>query len=374
MKKLLLLSLILTLLAGWSLQAVADELKNAQQQKNYVDSKLNRLLKDKNTLTQEKKSLENQKKSVEAKQAEEKKEYEELLKELELLNEEIKKITAAFEEAEQNYNTQREIVKNRLRVMYETSPTSVFETLLSSKSITEFFERMELMTVLAQNDKQMIEMLEASKKDIEIKRQMKEEMLDELEKAVAEKQERLNMLKTSRAQLDAQIREKQTNLSKLEKQIDDLNKESEWWTKQIKELSNKKKFVGGDWVWPLSTSKKVVSAFGNRRHPILKKYKMHTGIDIDGNTGDSILAANKGTVIIAQWQSGYGNTIVIDHGGGITTLYAHCSKLLAKVGSEVKAGQVIAKVGSTGLSTGPHLHFEVRKNGNPQNPLNYISP
>jgi murein DD-endopeptidase MepM/ murein hydrolase activator NlpD len=113
-----------------------------------------------------------------------------------------------------------------------------------------------------------------------------------------------------------------------------------------------------------------------RMHPILRKYKMHTGIDIDADKGDSIIAANKGTVIIAKYdRNGYGNMIVIDHGGGITTLYGHASKLLVSVGDEVNAGQVIAKVGSTGLSTGPHLHFEVRVDGTPKNPLSngYLS-
>ena len=98
---------------------------------------------------------------------------------------------------------------------------------------------------------------------------------------------------------------------------------------------------------------------------------MHTGIDIGADKGASIVAANKGTVIMAHYDKsgGYGNMVVIDHGDGITTLYAHASKLLVKVGDEVKAGQVIAKVGSTGLSTGNHLHFEIRVNGETKNPL-----
>ncbi len=99
---------------------------------------------------------------------------------------------------------------------------------------------------------------------------------------------------------------------------------------------------------------------------------MHTGIDIAADYGSSVIAANKGLVIIANWQGGYGNTVVIDHGGGITTLYAHCSRIFVSSGDTIQDGAVIAKVGSTGLSTGPHLHFEMRIDGLPVDPLNYV--
>jgi murein DD-endopeptidase MepM/ murein hydrolase activator NlpD len=111
-----------------------------------------------------------------------------------------------------------------------------------------------------------------------------------------------------------------------------------------------------------------------RYHPILKKNRMHTGLDINAANGTSIVAANKGKVLVAGWKGGYGNAVIIDHGGGITTLYAHSSKVLVSVGDTVEAGDTIAKVGSTGLSTGPHLHFEVRKDGELTNPLDYVSP
>ena len=141
--------------------------------------------------------------------------------------------------------------------------------------------------------------------------------------------------------------------------------------KRIASNSSTSKYTGGIMTWPLPNYYTITSPYGNRLHPILKKYKLHTGIDIAGSgcNGKNIVAAAAGKVITAGWLSGYGYTVMIDHGGGVVTLYAHSQKLLVKVGQQVKAGEKIALVGSTGNSTGPHLHFEVRLNGKYVNPI-----
>ena len=117
---------------------------------------------------------------------------------------------------------------------------------------------------------------------------------------------------------------------------------------------------------------RITSEFGMRLHPILKVYKLHTGIDIGAPMGANFIAASNGVVVKAGENSAYGKMVVIDHGGGITTLYAHGSEILVNVGDEVRRGQAILKVGSSGYSTGPHAHFEVRVNGEYVQPLNFL--
>ncbi len=128
--------------------------------------------------------------------------------------------------------------------------------------------------------------------------------------------------------------------------------------------------TGGRFIMPVGG--RISSEFGYRVHPISGARRLHAGMDIAAGSGTPIGAAGAGTVIFAGWRGGYGNCIIIDHGGGIATLYGHQSSLAASVGQSVSAGQVIGYVGSTGYSTGPHLHWEVRVNGSPTNPRGYI--
>ena len=161
----------------------------------------------------------------------------------------------------------------------------------------------------------------------------------------------------------------------MEKSIDALQKKADELEAELKRIassSTNSKYTGGTMTWPLPGYYGISSYFGNRLHPVLKVYKMHTGVDIAGAgcNGKNVVAAANGKVITAGWISGYGYTVMIDHGGGIVTLYAHSQKLLVKKGDTVKAGDVIMLVGSTGYATGPHVHFEVRVNGKYVNPLN----
>jgi murein DD-endopeptidase MepM/ murein hydrolase activator NlpD len=366
--------LCVTFLLVFSYSAIADELSEAKEEKKKIDNQLSDITQQKKQEISETQKLEQEKKSILDKENKENQEYNELINEIEELNRILEELDKSIEEAEKNYQHQLELFQARLRAMYVNSNETVLDILLQSKNITDFLERLELISLISKRDKQIIQDLSLAKQEVEYKRQLREEEKIETQKVAQEKKNRLDSLITSRSELERQIQENKNRIATLEKREKELLEKSKEMTSLIQSLSTRSKYVEGQMVWPLQYTTRITSGFGNRRHPILRRYSMHTGIDIGGKSGESILAANHGTVILAGWQNAYGNTVVIDHGGGITTLYAHCSKILVRKGDEVKAGQIIAKVGNTGWSTGPHLHFEVRVNGEPKNPSNYVKP
>ncbi len=185
--------------------------------------------------------------------------------------------------------------------------------------------------------------------------------------------DKISDLKVSRSGVERDIRDTLENISDLERETEDLLEYSDELIEEIKELQkNTKKYVGGDLFWPVPSSDWVVSYFGMRMHPILKVRKMHKGIDIAESYNKDIVAANDGIVVSSGYIKGYWYTVIVDHGGGISTLYAHCNKLKVKAGDLVFKGDLLALIGSTGLATGPHLHFEVRVDGVQKNPFNYL--
>lgn len=190
-------------------------------------------------------------------------------------------------------------------------------------------------------------------------------------------------MKTKKASLAAQKeeaaeQEKALNAKKktLEDKEDELVAEAKALESKLKEMVDANtQYVGGVFLWPVPSSHYITSYAGYRVHPVYKVWKYHSGMDIAASYGADIICMGDGKVILSQaspWYGGYGQCIMIDHGGGVVSLYGHCSQLLVSTGQTVKQGQVIAKVGSTGTSTGNHLHVEVRENGTIVDPLNYI--
>jgi murein DD-endopeptidase MepM/ murein hydrolase activator NlpD len=354
---------------------MADELSDAKNKKASTDNRIADLKKKQQAELKEKTRLEKEQQELTKQQNEEANAIEELEKQIAEAKEHLRQTELALAQATADYNQMNELVKTRLQVMYKNSETTMLDTLLSSGSVVEFYERLHYMQVISENDNKLMQQLEEARLDVELKKQMQEQAKEILEQKLGEREERLQQIKTSRARVEGEISRSKKEIQQLEKEIDKQLEESKRLESKIKTLMTKQKYVGGSMTWPVPSSYRITSSFGMRKHPILRKNKMHTGVDIGADKGASIVAANSGTVIMAHYdKNGYGNMVVIDHGGGITTLYAHASKLLVKVGDKVKSGQTIAKVGSTGLSTGNHLHFEVRVNGEPKDPMKgYLS-
>ena len=289
-------------------------------------------------------------------------------------NAEIEALTLQIEETNNK-------LKTRLKVMYEYGTTSYLQLILESKGLSDLVTRLSVVKRVYDYDKNVIAEFINTKQQVEDARQL---IVNEQKEQI----EARDILEKKKSSLEALKSEKQQIIDELNSDINALEKEEKQkeadYEALKKELnaalaaessrSSKSVYTGnGQFAWPSNSSTRITSSYGYRTHPISGKQSLHRGIDIGAALGSNVLAAESGTVITAGWNNSYGYYITINHGGGLVTLYAHNSKLLVSKGDKVTKGQVIAKCGSTGNSTGPHIHFEVQLNGALQNPMNYLN-
>jgi len=289
---------------------------------------------------------------------------------------------------EKEKEEKEKVLASRLRSMYKSNyEGEMLMVLIESNNISDFISKLVAITKIVQTDKNMIEevnkvkaALDSEKAEMEERQSFlidqkneivtkQEEVkstqkiyIDENNKLQAEKKS-LQELKDQKQKMFNDLAEKE---SQIQKQLDDLITS----LNSDNNVSNNVASSQG-FVWPASGP--VTCPFGPRIHPVTGKPSYHTGIDIGASYGSPIKAAKSGKVVAAQSNSIYGNMVVINHGNGQQTMYAHSSRYIVTVGQEVTQGQVIAYVGSTGLSSGPHLHFEIRINGTAVNPMNYLN-
>lgn len=277
--------------------------------------------------------------------------------------EEIKQTQQELEDARIKQKDYLGRTERRIQVMYEQGNSAYIEVLLACKDLTEFFNQVEYLNAVMKYDNNMLQELEDIKKDIHTKEVKLEDdkagLVALKEEYDSKKTKLLELQSNKQAEMDKLEEERET----VEARLKALEEEDKKIAAAIKDVKSKLKYDGGKIKWPFTNNKRVTSPFGMRLHPVLKQRRLHTGIDIAASTGTSVKAVYKGTVIFAQYMSAWGNYILVDHGSGYISAYAHNSKLLVKKGDKVKTGQVIAKAGSTGWSTGPHLHFGIKKNG-----------
>ena len=294
-------------------------------------------------------------------------------------------------EAKETEKSQYESMKLRIKYMYEKGDSTYVDLLMESGSLSELLSKAEYITKISSYDRQKLDEYAATKEKIAEKEKSLESEHAELlmlqdeteakqasvEKLLAAKQTELQNYETKIASAEGQIKSIEAEIKRKEEEARKKAEEEKKKAVAANKAAQTYKTVSlGDisFTWPCPASGRITSGFGGRKSPTKGASSNHQGIDISAPTGTSIVAAAAGEVVIATYSSSAGNYVMISHGGGVYTVYMHASSLLVSQGQSVKKGQTIAKVGSTGYSTGSHLHFGVRVNGSYVNPTKYVSP
>ena len=286
--------------------------------------------------------------------------------------------TTELAAAEQALEEKEEDFALTVRTTYEQGDNSYLQVLLNSTSFSDLLSRMEIITAIMNDNKRTVEEYTAAKEDIEQKREELQQTQDSQKEYQKNLSYKVDELAASEAEQAALAESIQAYKAESEAEYDRISNEMQDVSNQIAALSAQAAANGsvpmgdGTLIWPTPSCTTNSSAYGWRIHPIYGTRKFHAGEDIPASYGAEILAAASGTVITAGWVSGYGNYTVIDHGGGMMTAYGHQSTIAVSVGQTVTQGQVIGYVGSTGNSTGPHLHFEVYINGATVDPKSFF--
>ncbi|MDR3331416.1 MAG: peptidoglycan DD-metalloendopeptidase family protein [Synergistaceae bacterium] len=292
--------------------------------------------------------------------------------------------TTMINETEERLNKAKSLLGGRMVAVYKYGGASEFNLFMSANGAQEALATSYLLARIAEQDKSLISELQLQKGTLDKARA-------ELVKQKAELEDRNKELESQKNTIQKTSQERNKLLEKVRKdkalfqaEQDELLRASGELKGKVNELLSAKKkmqqankaaatplyYKGGRIAWPLRGN--ITSPYGTRIHPVFKTKATHTGIDIDGNKGDPVRAAADGEVLYTGWLRGYGQVVILDHGGDLTTVYGHLSGIDAAESAKVKMGDIIGRVGSTGIATGNHLHFEVRVNGNTTDPMKYL--
>ena len=305
-------------------------------------------------------------------------EVQELGNKMQTLQTSIDEATQKLQIASQNYEEKSDLLAKRLVAIYEAGDTQYLDILLKSRSITDFISRSYMIQEIAEYDGVLINQIEEEKDNIETTKQKLENEQSEIQILKAKSEQTTIVLSNMQTLLESYVSQLSEEEKELQEQLTEYKNEQAEIQRQIllatSVIDPDIQYTGGEMLWPVAISgTAVTSDYGVREHPIQGVVREHTGIDI-GNTptGTPVVAAADGIVTYAGWLGGYGNCVMVNHGDGVVTLYGHGNKILTSVNTQVKQGDVIMEVGSTGNSTGPHLHFEVRVNGTCTNPWQFV--
>ncbi|OJV65985.1 MAG: hypothetical protein BGO41_08610 [Clostridiales bacterium 38-18] len=365
------LFLVLTLLVT-SISFANDELKKRERELEELNQKLEAIDADidanrslQNQTNQKINTVQNSIKTLEG-------EIDQLNTDIDNTEIAIDEKTKELAEAEAKIGEKNELLNDRLRVMYKTGTIGYVEVLFGAEDFTDLLSRIDMIQMIVVHDQNLITFLKEQRDIVATKKLelegIQEQLLGYIDTKM-KKQDELTVALNNLIAYKQDLKSDESAMIELEKATQN---DADKITDLIKNLKLAATYVGGEMMWPVPGKYSISSYFGNRLHPISKEYTMHTGIDIESPRKTPFVAAQTGTVVFANWFAGYGKAIIIDHGGGYTTLYGHLDVISVSVGDVVKKGEVIGQTGNTGYSTGPHLHFEVRMNGEYVDPLTYV--
>ncbi|MCL2677908.1 MAG: peptidoglycan DD-metalloendopeptidase family protein [Clostridiales bacterium] len=361
---------------------LADLAKQQEQIAKNIEAKKKELQNSKNQLSQNRQELILLDLEMEQAQAN----LEAAGKALALAEAQVTQINARLDAAAGLLDQRLELFKERLVVIYTSGELSMLNVLFQSESFHDFLVNFDILKRVMQQDARLLDQIKADMQQIEEDQSLLRQRLDACLVIAA-------IMESNVAALNAQQAEKALLIAKIEQEIDQANKaiqdeeaESNRIAEEIRRIQEELERQRAEeeaarlaeeraagMGWPVDGYVGVVtSQYGMRVHPVTGAYSMHTGVDLRAYQGTKILAAQAGMVIVVSYSSAYGNYIIIDHGGGISTFYAHLTSAAVKAGEQVKKGEYIGMSGMTGLATGYHLHFEVRVNGNYVDPMSYL--
>ncbi|MCR4738865.1 MAG: peptidoglycan DD-metalloendopeptidase family protein [Lachnospiraceae bacterium] len=369
------------------IESSEKEKESAEQSKNQLQSGLTNVKSLLNSLEKQKNDLENFITELDADLAAINEKIAILNDQIGVKEEEIRQTTEDLAEAEATEAHQYELMKKRIKYMYERGNQGTVELLLSAESFADFLNKADFIARLSAYDRRLLEEYVASKEEVAAKKTLLEEQNAELltiKDGLANEQDAMQTLITHK---EAEITTYEADINNKEAAIKEYEAEIAAQNQLIKDLEatilaekkrlleeNKRALVydGGKFAWPAPGYTRISDDYGMRMHPILKVEKFHNGVDLAAPSGSPILAAYDGEVVAAAYSSSMGNYVMIDHGDGLYTIYMHASSVGVSKGQLVVRGEQIGTVGSTGRSTGPHLHFSVRINGEYTSPWNYL--